>query len=140
MRRVETLEELLQALEIDWRSSGSPRTSASSAAREAARGVAELQADGTLTTYLAYIDDEPVGFGRDVFTPHGGLHARRRDAPRGARPGRLHRRSCTRAGSVRASSAAAPRLVVSAGPQSAPILEQPRLRARSARCGSCGRR
>ena len=49
------------------------RTSASSAAREAAAAWPRLQAAGTSTIYLAYLDGEPVGFGRAVFTPRGAL-------------------------------------------------------------------
>ena len=78
--------------------------------------------DGRASVYLAYLDGEPVGFGRAVFAPWATLllggatlpHAR----GRGVYTSLVHAR--WREGVERG----VPRIVVSAGPMSAPILER----------------
>ncbi len=90
VRRAETLEEMLAALEIDWASFEIPQEERELRRREAELAWPQLQADGRQSTYVAYEDGEPVGFGRAVFTPRRGAPARRGDAAAGARERRLH--------------------------------------------------
>ena len=72
VRRAGTLDDFVQALEIDWESFGVPadeRAERRAAAQAAGRS---LRADGRSSIYLAYLDGEPVGFGRAIFTPAAG--------------------------------------------------------------------
>ena len=63
-----------QALEIDWEAFGVAEDERELRRREARRGLADARGRRhARRSYLAYLDGEPVGFGRDVFTPHGAL-------------------------------------------------------------------
>ena len=77
---------------------------------------------GTSTIYLAYLDGEPVGFGRAVFTPHGALLLGGATLPEARGQGVYT--SLVHARWEEAVARGVPRLVVSAGPMSAPILER----------------
>jgi GNAT superfamily N-acetyltransferase len=121
VRRAETLEDALQALEIDWECFGIAEEERELRRREAAEAWPKLQVDGTLTTYLAYVDDEPVGFGRAIFTRHGVLMLGGATLPDARGQGVYT--SLVHARWQQAVDQRVPRLLVSAGPQSAPILE-----------------
>jgi hypothetical protein len=122
VRRVERLPDYLAALEIDWEAFGvdpAERVERRAAARKA---WPRIVADGRSAVFLAYLDGEPVGFGRAVFAPWAALllggatlpHAR----GRGVYTAIVHARW------REAVARGVPRVVVSAGPMSAPILER----------------
>src|SRR5206468_2140554 len=78
--------------------------------------------DGRSAVFLAYVDGEAVGFGRAVYGPWAGVMLGGATMPdargRGVYTSLVHAR--WQEGVVRG----VPRLVVSAGPMSAPILER----------------
>ncbi|HEY3920690.1 MAG TPA: GNAT family N-acetyltransferase, partial [Gaiellaceae bacterium] len=122
VRRVQTAEDYLAALEIDWAAfdvDGAERAERRVAAREA---WPVIVADGRQSTYLAELDGEPVGFGRAVFTPSAGLLLGGATLP--AARGRGVYTSLVHARWRGAVERGVPRLVVAAGPMSAPILER----------------
>jgi GNAT superfamily N-acetyltransferase len=121
IRRVENADDLLQALEIDWAGFDIPEEERELRRREGRDGWPRLQADGTTTTYLALVDDEPVGFARDVFTRHGVLMLGGAVLPEARGQGVYT--ALVLARWAHAAERGAQRLVVGAGPQSAPILE-----------------
>ena len=122
VRRVESLDDYLTALEIDWTAFDLPPEQRQER-RAAARAAWPLiVADGRSNVYLAYLDGEPVGFGRAVFAPWAALLLGGATVPeargRGVYTALVHARwRDTVARGV-------PRMVVSAGPMSAPILEK----------------
>lgn len=121
VRRVETFDDYLRALELDWEVWNVPAED-----REERRAAAPARwdslADGRVSHYLAYLDGEAAGFGRVAFTPVAGLllggavlpHAR----GRGAYTALVHARW------DEAVERGTPRLIVGAGAMSAPILER----------------
>jgi hypothetical protein len=122
VRRVERFEDYLTALEIDWAAfelAPAERQERRAAARTA---WPRIVADGRSSVYLAYFDGEAVGFGRAVFAPWAALllggatlpHAR----GRGVYTALVHARW------RETVERGVPRVVVSAGPMSAPILER----------------
>jgi GNAT superfamily N-acetyltransferase len=122
VRRVESLEGYLTALEIDWAAFDLPPGE-----REERRVAARLAwprivADGTSSVYLAYIDGDPVGFGRAVFAPWAALLLGGATVPEAR--GRGVYTSLVHARWQEAVDRGVPRIVVSAGPMSAPILER----------------
>ena len=121
VRRVSTLEELLRALEIDWEAFGIAEDERELRREEAKEGWPRYQVDGTLSTSLAYVEEEPVGFARDVFTRHGVLMLGGATLP--AARGQGVYTALVLARWRHAAERGVQRLVVSAGPQSAPILE-----------------
>ena len=122
VRRVESLVDYLTALEIDWASFDLPAVE-----REERRVAARLAwprivADGTSSVYLAYNDGEPVGFGRAVFAPWAALLLGGATVPEAR--GRGVYSSVVHARWQETVERGVPRIVVSAGPMSAPILER----------------
>ena len=81
-----------------------------------------LVAEGRVSHYLAYLDEEPVGFGRVVFAPAAGLLMGGSVLPQAR--GRGVYTSLVHARWDEAVERGAPRLVVGAGAMSAPILER----------------
>jgi len=122
VRRVESLDDYLTALEIDWTAFDLPPEQRQER-RAAARAAWPLiVADGRSSVYLAYLDGQPVGFGRAVFAPWAALLLGGATVPeargRGVYTALVHARwRDTVARGV-------PRMVVSAGPLSAPILKK----------------
>jgi GNAT superfamily N-acetyltransferase len=120
VRRAETLEEVLQALEIDWEAFGAPEDERDRRRAEAEASWPQLQANDRHATYLAFDDDKPIGFGRVVFTPEGGLLLGGATLPeargKGVYTALVHARW------EAAVERHVPRLIVAAGPLSAPIL------------------
>lgn len=121
VRRVETLEDHLAALELDWEAFAIPAEERELRRGEAEQGWAAIQADGRQSTYIAYLDDEPVGFGRAVYTPRGGLLLGGATLPQARGQGVYT--ALVHARWAEAVDRGTPRLVVAAGPESAPILE-----------------
>jgi GNAT superfamily N-acetyltransferase len=121
VRRAGTVEELLQALEIDWEAFGIAGEERELRRAEAQEAWPRYQLDGTLSTYLALVDGEPVGFARDVFTRHGVLMLGGATLPEARGQGVYT--ALVLARWEHAAERGAQRLVVSAGPQSSPILE-----------------
>lgn len=122
VRKVERFEDYLTALAIDWEAFELPPDERAErrAAAEAAWPL--IVADGRSGVFLADLDGEPVGFGRAVFAPWAALllggatlpHAR----GRGVYTALVHARW------RETVARGVPRVVVSAGPLSAPILER----------------
>jgi hypothetical protein len=122
VRRVESLDDYLIALEIDWAAFDLPVVE-----REERRVAARLAwprivDDGTSSVYLAYLHGEPVGFGRAVFAPWAALLLGGATLP-GARGHGVYT-SIVHARWQETVERGVPRIVVSAGPMSAPILER----------------
>ncbi len=120
VRRVETYEDFARGLEVDWEVWGVPEeTRAERRATNPAHWEV-LSADGDTRHYLAVLDGTPVGFGRGVFTPAAGIllgGATLRSARgHGVYTALVHARW------EDAVERGTPRLAVSAGAMSAPIL------------------
>jgi GNAT superfamily N-acetyltransferase len=120
--RIETFEDFLRGIELDWEVWNLPAE-----VRDERRAAARehwdlLVADGTATHYVALQGGKPGGFGRMVMTPFGGLMLGGAVLPeargRGLYTALVHARWQD------AVAKGIPRLVVSAGPMSAPILER----------------
>ena len=122
VRKVDDLEGYLTALEIDWAAFEVP--DAERAERRAAARAAWplIVADARSSVYLAYLDGCAVGFGRAVFAPWAALllgGATLAEARgRGVYTALVHARWRETA------ARGVPRIVVSAGPMSAPILRK----------------
>jgi len=122
VRRVETREAFLQGLDLEWEVWSLP---ADERAEQRARyfdAWETLVRGGPVEHYVAYVDGEPAGFGRVLFTPLGGLLLGGVVLPaargRGAYTALVHARWRD------AVARGTPRLTVSAGHMSAPILER----------------
>jgi GNAT superfamily N-acetyltransferase len=122
VRRVEAFDDYLTALEIDWESFELPE-----AEREERRAAARaawplIVADGRSSVFLAYLEGRPVGFGRAVFAPWAALLLGGATLPeargRGVYTALVHARW------RETVARGVPRIVVSAGPMSAPILQK----------------
>jgi GNAT superfamily N-acetyltransferase len=121
VRRASTVEDFLQGLEIDWEAFGIAEDERKLRRAEARDAWPRYQLDGTLSVYVAFVDDEPVGFGRDVFTRHGVIMLGGATLPEARGQGVYT--ALVLARWAHAVERGAQRLVVSAGPQSAPVLE-----------------
>jgi GNAT superfamily N-acetyltransferase len=121
VRRAETVDELLQALEIDWGAFEIPEDERELRRKETRDSWPRYQADATTTTYLALVEGEPAGFARDVFTRHGVLMLGGAVLPEARGQGVYT--ALVLARWAHAAERGAQRMVVGAGPQSAPILE-----------------
>ena len=120
VREVAELTDFLRALEIDWESFGVPAAERAERRVAAERSWPLICADGRQSTFLAFLDGEPVGFGRTIHTPWAGLLMGGATLP-GAR-GRGVYGSLVHARWNEAVRRGIPQLAVSAGPMSAPIL------------------
>ena len=122
VRRVESFDDYLTALEIDWAAFDLPPEQRRERRAAARAAWPQIVADGRSSVYLAYIDGEPVGFGRAVFAPWAALllgGATRPEARgRGVYTALVHARW------RETVERGVPRVVVSAGAMSAPILEK----------------
>ena len=121
VRRVESLGDYLRALELDWEVWNVPENE-----REERRAFVparwESQIGGPASHYLAYLAGEPAGFARAVFTPTAGLLMGGAVLPEARGQGVYT--SLVHARWNDAMKRGTPRLVVGAGPMSAPILER----------------
>jgi hypothetical protein len=122
VRAVETVEDYLRARELDWEVWGAPeeeRARQRDVQREAWPAIA---ADERVVHYLAYVGGEPAGFARAVYTQEAAVLLGGSTRP--AARGRGVYTSLVHARWRDAVARATPRIVVSAGPMSAPILER----------------
>ena len=120
VRRVVGFDDYLTALEIDWEAFGiddAERRVRRAATRSAWPLIVE---DGRSSVYLASLDGKPVGFARAVFTPFAALLLGGATLPEAR--GRGVYSSLVHARWREAVERGVPRIVVSAGPMSAPIL------------------
>jgi GNAT superfamily N-acetyltransferase len=120
VRRAETWEEMLIALELDWSVFGVAEEEQALRRVEARAAYPHLEESGLVSCYIADLDGKPAAFGRIVFTPRGGALMGGATLPeargKGAYTSLVHAR--WRAAVERGT----PRLTVSAGPESTPIL------------------
>jgi GNAT superfamily N-acetyltransferase len=117
VRRVETLDDYLAALELDWEVWSVPEDERAEQ-REAQRATWPLAEN--VSIHVAYVDGEPAGFGRAVYAPAAAMLLGGSVLPRfrgrGAYAALVHARW------RKAVEHGTPRISVSAGPMSAPIL------------------
>ena len=118
--RVTTLEDYLRSIELDWEVWG-----VAPDVREVRRAKAPehwrmIVADGRVGHYLALVDGEPAGFGRAVFTPWAAILMGGATLP--AARGRGVYKALVHARWDEAVERGTPRITVSAGAMSAPIL------------------
>ncbi len=120
VRRVSTFPDYVRAVELEWEVWNLPAE-----AREERRARARehwrlLVADGRTGHYLALLEGRPAGFGRAVFTPHAAILLGGATLPsargRGVYTALVHARW------DEAVERGTPRIAVSAGAMSAPIL------------------
>lgn len=117
VRRIETMEQQLAALEVDWEVWNLPE-----AERVSRRAYEHERFDpaGTVHHFAAYEDDEPVGFGRAIHMDAG--VALMGGAVLPAARGRGVYRALVHARWEHAVARGTPLLVVQAGRMSAPVL------------------
>jgi hypothetical protein len=120
VRRAETYDDMLQALEIDWTVFGVPEEAKAIRRVETRAAYDALEASGLVSCYLADLDGTPVAFGRIVFTPRGGVLMGGATLPEARGSGAYT--SLVHARWHAAVERGTPRLTVSAGPESTPIL------------------
>jgi GNAT superfamily N-acetyltransferase len=122
VRRVASADEYLGALELDWEVWNVPDDE-----RESLRPIQReawplIEESGRASHYVAYLDGEPAGFARAVFTPAAAILMGGSVLPaarsRGVYTSLVHARWDD------AVERGTPRIVVSAGAMSAPILER----------------
>jgi GNAT superfamily N-acetyltransferase len=121
VRPVETFDDYLRALELDWEVWNVPADEREER-RVAVPARWESLTGGPVSHYLAFLDGQPVGFGRVVFTPAAGLLMGGSVLPQARGCGVYT--SLVHARWLEAAERGTPRLVVGAGPMSAPILER----------------
>jgi hypothetical protein len=122
VRRVGDADEYLAALELDWEVWGVPEEKRAGYRPIQRDAWPIVEATGRMGIFLAYVDGAPVGFGRAVFAPEAGIlmggSTLRAARGRGVYTSLVHARwDATVARGV-------PRLAVSAGHMSGPILER----------------
>jgi hypothetical protein len=122
VRRVQSFDDYLRAVEIDWEVFDVPR-SQRAARRAAAPDVWRRQMElGNVVYHLARVGGEPAGFARTVLTPAGGLMlggaTLRRARGRGVYTSLVHARW------AEVAARGAPGLGTAAGSMSGPILRK----------------
>jgi GNAT superfamily N-acetyltransferase len=122
VRGVETVDDYLRALELDWEVWDVPEDKRGGYRPIQREAWASVGATGRMGIYLAYDDGEPVGFGRVVFAPAAGILMGGSTLP--AARGRGVYTSLVHARWRATVERGVPRLAVSAGHMSAPILER----------------
>jgi GNAT superfamily N-acetyltransferase len=122
VRRVESYDDFIRALELDWEVWGLPEEIRAARRANGLRHWQLLSADGDTGHYLAFVDDEPVGFGRAVFTPAAAVLLGGATLP--AARGHGVYTALVHARWDEAVERGTPRLAVSGGAMSAPILER----------------
>lgn len=122
VRRVETVEDYLRALELDWAVWEVPEDERAEQRAVHREAWPQFVADGRVSRYLAFLDSEPVGYGQVAFTPWAALLLGGSVLPEAR--GRGVYRALVHARWREAVERGVPRISVSAGPMSAPILER----------------
>jgi hypothetical protein len=122
VRRADTRESFLGALEIDWEAFAVPEAERALRRVEAEAAWPQIRADGRSATYLASLDGRSAGFARAAFTPQAALLLG--GATLAWARGRGVYTSTVLARFADAAERGVPRVAVSAGPMSAPVLER----------------
>jgi GNAT superfamily N-acetyltransferase len=122
VRLVETYDDLLVALELDWSVFGVPEEEREVRRRETREAWPALEASGRVSCFVAELDGRAVGMGRVVFTPAGGVLMGGATLPEAR--GRGVYTSLVHARWQAAVERGTPRLTVAAGAESGPILER----------------
>jgi GNAT superfamily N-acetyltransferase len=120
--RVTTFDDYLRAIELDWEVWNLPADVRETRHAKAAEHWQMIVADGRVRHYLAFVDGEPAGFGRAVFTPSAAILMGGATLP--AARGRGVYTALVHARWDEAVERGTPRIAVSAGAMSAPILER----------------
>jgi Acetyltransferase (GNAT) domain len=122
VRRVETVEDFVTAMEIDLEAWNVPPADRARRIERQREAWPAMHAQGTTVHYLAYAHGEPVAFARAIFTEHGvlllGGATLRKARGHGVYTSLVHRRWHD------AVERGTPALVVQAGTMSRPILER----------------
>jgi GNAT superfamily N-acetyltransferase len=122
VRPVETLDDYLRALELDWDAWEVPEERRAEYRPLQRAAWPQLEASGRAAHFVAYLDGEPAGFARVVFAPAAGILMGGSTLP--AARGRGVYTSLVHARWQATAERGVPRLAVSAGAMSAPILER----------------
>ncbi len=120
VRRVSSADEFLRALELDWDVWEVPEDERAAYRPLKREAWPLIEASGRESYYLALLDGEPAGFARVVFTPQAAILLGGSTLPEAR--GRGVYTSLVHARWRETVERGAPRIVVSAGPMSAPIL------------------
>jgi GNAT superfamily N-acetyltransferase len=121
VRAVETVEQLLEGLAVDWEVWQVPEESREQRRARAAADFEEDRSTGVAHHWVAFDDDQPIGFGR-ALDMDGGVALMGGAVLPEAR-GRGVYRALVRARWDHAVARGTPLLVVQAGPMSAPVLD-----------------
>jgi GNAT superfamily N-acetyltransferase len=120
VRQVETLEDYLAALEVDWEVWETPEAERTERRVLEAERFEPLQSSGVIHHYSAFLDGRRVGFGRAIYTRTAVALFGGSVLPEARGKGVY--RALVRARWDAAVVRGTPTLVVQAGPMSAPIL------------------
>ncbi len=120
VRRVTSFDDYLRAVELDWTVWRVPEEVRAERRAQATEHWERIVADGRVGHYLALIDGELVGFGRAVFTPLAAILMGGATLP--SARGRGVYTSLVHARWDEAVERGTPRIAVSAGAMSTPIL------------------
>jgi hypothetical protein len=122
VRRAETYEDLLVALELDWEVFGVPEDERARRRAETRAAWPSLEAGGRVSCFIAEVDGRAAGMGRVVFTPYGGVLMGGATLPELRGLGVYT--SLVQARWQAAVERGTPQLTVAAGSESGPILER----------------
>jgi hypothetical protein len=122
VRRVGTADEYLGGLELDWEVWQVPEEERAAYRPVQREAWSVIEASGRASHYVAYVDGEPAGFARAVFAPAAAILMGGSTLP--SARGRGVYTSLVHARWQDAVERGTPRVVVSAGEMSAPILER----------------
>src|SRR4051794_35662713 len=122
VRRVGTADEYLRAIELDWDVWDVPERERALYRPVKSAAWPLLEAGGRESHFVAYLDGEPAGYARAVFTPQGAILMGGSTLP--SARGRGVCTSLVHARWRETLARGVPRIAVSAGPMSAPILER----------------
>jgi len=122
VRGVATLENYLRALELDWEAWDVPEVRRAEYRAIQREAWPMIEASGRASHFVAYLEGEPAGFARLVHAPAAGILMGGSTLP--AARGRGVYTSLVQARWRATVERGVPRLAVSAGAMSAPILER----------------
>jgi GNAT superfamily N-acetyltransferase len=121
VRRVETVDDYIRGLDLEWEVWGTSEDERAAQRVRHREAWPLIAADPRASHYLAYLEGAPVGLGRAVYTPWGAVLLGGAVLPEAR--GRGAYRALVHARWREAVERGTPRITVSAGPMSAPILE-----------------
>jgi GNAT superfamily N-acetyltransferase len=120
VRRIETLEEYMAAIEVDWEVWQTPEAERAERRVSEAERFGPIESSGVVRHFSAFLDGKRVGFGRAIFTETAVALFGGSVLPEARGHGVY--RALVRARWDVAVERGTPTLVVQAGPMSAPIL------------------